>query len=158
MCEPKYPAPPVTRMVSAMDSCYAERPSTRKKPGSRPVDDLQHVFSSRGLGTFRAFCGLGFFGGFGRFGRLGSLRCLVGLGRFRGLLSLRVFGRSCLAFGGIVFRCSTGFRPIHQLDKRHRGIVTDAKSKLQDAQVTAGTRAITGTELIEELGYDIPVA
>src|SRR5712671_2657326 len=104
MCEPMYPAPPVTRTVSAMASCYAERPRTRKKTGlARPVDDLQHVFSSRGLGAFRAFCGLGFFGGFRRFGRLGRLRCLVCLGGFRGLLGLRVLGRRCLALGSIVF-------------------------------------------------------
>ena len=41
------------------------------------------------------------------------------------------------------------FRTIHQLDQRHRRIIADAETELQDAHVAAGTGFVTWSQFVE---------
>src|SRR5450755_2313863 len=151
-----YPAPPVTRMMPAMPSCYASVRVAEKKPGLQdPVDCLQCVELGGGLGTLLGLCFLACAGRFGWFGGLrfpGGFRDLGGLGRLRGL---RRFLPLCSL--GLALFHGSGFRPVQQLDKRHRRVIANAKSKFQNAQISAWPRAVTGAKLFEKLGDDIAV-
>src|ERR1700751_2205478 len=64
---------------------------------------------------------------------------------------------SCL-FSAVHFDCFCSFWTIQQLDERHRCIVANAETHLQDAQVAAVTICVTWAQFSEQLDDHFTIA